>query len=140
MNGATALASLGEALLAEPLWLQGWVLLLVIVHLLATVFVVGREDGVRRVRAEPVAILGSFLVAAALMEWLFQHYGYVRLLGLAHLLGWTPVYGWVLLRRRRIGPETVHGRWIHAYLMIAGLSLIIDVVDVVRWLLGDGAL
>lgn len=139
MNGATEPASLGGALLAEPLWLQGWVLLLVVVHLLAIVFVVGREDGARRVRAEPVAILASFLVAAILMEWLFQQYGYVRLLGLAHLLGWTPVYVWVLLRRRRIGLATLHGRWIHAYLLIAGLSLIIDAVDVVRWLLGDGA-
>ncbi|MDZ7824935.1 MAG: hypothetical protein U5R48_01530 [Gammaproteobacteria bacterium] len=138
MNG-TEPASLGGALLAEPLWLQGWVLLLVVVHLLAIVFVVGREDGARRVRAEPVAILASFLVAAILMEWLFQQYGYVRLLGLAHLLGWTPVYVWVLLRRRRIGLATLHGRWIHAYLLIAGLSLIIDAVDVVRWLLGDGA-
>ena len=140
MNGATEPASLGGALLAEPFWLQGWVLLLVVVHLLAIVFVVGREDGARRVRAEPVAILASFLVAAILMQWLFQQYGYVRLLGLAHLLGWTPVYVWVLLRRRRIGLATLHGRWIHAYLLIAGLSLIIDAVDVVRWLLGDGAL
>lgn len=140
MNESGGPASLGEAILTEPLWLQGWVLLLVAVNLLALVFVVGREGGRWRLRLEPVAILAGFFVAAAIMEWLFEHYGYVRLLGLAHLLGWTPVYVWVLLQRRRIGLATVYGKYIHAWLLIAGLSLIIDVVDVARYLLGDGAL
>lgn len=74
------------------------------------------------------------------MEWLFEQYGYVRRLGLAHPLGWTPVYAWVLLQRRRIGLATTYGKYIHAWLPIAGPSLIIDAVDVVRYFLVDGAL
>ena len=74
------------------------------------------------------------------MNWLYGEVGYVRLLGLAHVLFWGPVYGWILWRRRAIGTASWYGKYIHLYLVIAGTSLVIDVVDVVRYLVGDGQL
>jgi len=133
-------ATLNEAIATEPVWLQVWVMALVVTNLAALLFVVHREQGRWRVRAEPVAILVSFVAAGLFMGWLYGQVGYVRLLGLAHLVFWGPVWGWILSRRRAIGGETLFGKYIHVYLAVAGLSLLIDAVDVIRYLLGDGAL
>ena len=75
-----------------------------------------------------------------IMTWLYSQVGYVRLLGLAHLVYWTPVYLWMWSRRRALVRGTLFTKWVQAYLIIVGLSLAIDVVDVIRHLVGDGEL
>jgi len=133
--------SLDAALATEPLWLQAWVLLLVVTHLAALLFVVRRRpQGGLAVRTEPIAIVLSFLAAGLFMGWLYEQVGYVRLLGLPHLVFWTPVWVWMLRRRRALGARTLFGKYVHAYLVVAGLSLVIDLVDVARYLVGDGQL
>ena len=132
--------TLGAAIGTEPMWLQTWVGVLGFVQLVGLVFVVGRVDGRWRVRPEPIVMLASLIAAATLMEWLYGQVGYVRLLGLAHIVCGTPVYVWFLRRRRLVGTRPMFGRWINAYLVIVGISLVIDFVDVTRHLLGDGEL
>ncbi|MFU8814786.1 MAG: hypothetical protein ACNA7W_05540 [Pseudomonadales bacterium] len=56
------------------------------------------------------------------------------------LIAWTPVYTWILLRRHRFDAGTAYGNYIRAYLVIAGISLIIDAADVLRYLAGDAEL
>lgn len=133
-------ASLGEAIATEPFWLQAWMFLLVVSNLSALFFAVRREEGRWRIRPEAIAIALSFLAAGAFMGWLYQQVGYVRLLGLAHLLFWGPVWVWVLARRNAIGTSSWFGRYLRVYLVVAGISLAIDAVDLVRYLLGDGEL
>lgn len=134
-------ATLTEAIASEPTWLRAWVMLLVVTHTVAAIaFIVGKESGGWRVRGEPIAIIVGFVAAGMLMNWMYAEYGYVRLLGLAHLIGWTPAYLWVLTRRKRIGVATLYGKYIHAYLLIASVSLVIDTIDVIRYLLGDAEL
>ncbi|XOV85807.1 MAG: hypothetical protein ACFHX7_12540 [Pseudomonadota bacterium] len=118
--------TLGEAIATEPAWLQAWVMTLVLSNLLAILFVVGRENGKWTVRYEPIAIVASFIAAGVLMGWMYGQFGYVRLLGLAHLVFWTPVYIWVLTRRKAIGTASLYGKYIVLYLVIAGTSLVID--------------
>jgi hypothetical protein len=72
------------------------------------------------------------------MNWLYTQVGYVRLLGVAHLVFWTPVYVWVLLHRRTLQSEGLFGKYVLLYLVVAGISLVIDLVDLIRYLLGDG--
>lgn len=132
--------TLGDAIAGEPLWLQAWIGLLVVTNLLAVLFVIARKDGRWRVRPEPIAILVAFFAAGMLMEWLYARVGYVRLLGLAHLVFWGPVWVWLVMRRADIGTGTWFGRYVHLYLGIAGISLVIDAIDVIRHLLGDGQL
>lgn len=141
MNAASDLpATLNDAIATEPLWLQAWVLVLVVANLAALLFVIGRRQGRWLVRPEAVAIVASFVAAALFMGWLYEQVGYVRLLGLAHLLCWGPVWVWVLSRHRAIGTSTLFGKYVHLYLLIAGASLLVDAVDVIRYLLGDGEL
>jgi len=140
MEESSIPATLNEAILSEPLWLQVWVLVLVIANLAAIPFVRTRVDGAWKLRKECLAIIASFVIAAILMDWMYNTYGYVRLLGMAHLVAWTPAYVYVLMRRKEIGLSTVFGKYIHFYLVIAGISLAIDSLDVVRYFLGGGAL
>ena len=133
-------ATLNEAIATEPLWLQAWVTILVLTHLIAVAFVVTREQGAWRIRLEPLAILASFIGSTLLITWLYGVVGYVRLLGVAHLVFWTPVFAWVFMRVRAAGTQSVLGKYLVGYLLIAGTSLVIDVVDLVRHLMGDGEL
>jgi hypothetical protein len=82
----------------------------------------------------------AFVAAAILMQQLYQSIGYVRLLGLAHLVCWGRVWFWILSRRREYEWRSLFGGYLHVYLLIAGISLLIDVIDVVRYVLGDGEL
>ena len=128
------------AMATEPAWLRAWIGVLVVSNLAAVLFIVKREDGRFGVRPEPIAIVVSFLAAGAFMGWLYDQLGYVRLLGLAHLVFWGPVWVWVLIRQREIGQASLFGKYLLLYLAVAGLSLAIDAIDVARYLVGDGAL
>ncbi len=133
--------TLGEAMGAEPLWLRTWIQVLVAAHLGALLFVVGREHGRWKVRSEPIAILAVFAAAGVAMGRLYEEVGYVRLLGIAHLVFWGPVYGWILFARRDLYPlRTPFGAYLRIYLVIAGISLAIDAIDVARYGMGDGEL
>jgi len=133
-------ATLNEAIFSEPLWLQAWVMLLVIANIGAIPFAPTKENNAWKLRSECVAIIVSFVVAAILMDWMYNTFGYVRLLGMAHLVAWTPAFVYVLMRRKQLGMSTAFGKYVHFYLVIAGLSLVIDLLDVVRYLVGDGEL
>lgn len=141
MNPTQPSLTLNEAMATEPIWLQGWVMTLVVVNLVSLLFVVTRrEGGGLGIRTESVAIITAFLLAAALMGQIYEQVGYVRLLGLAHLVCWGPVWAWLLDRRRAIGTTSAFGKYIHVYLTVAGASLAIDLLDVVRYAIGDGEL
>lgn len=130
-------ATFSVALLSEPAWLLAWLALLIGTHFLSLIFTVYREQSAFRYRWEPIAIVVSFMIAGSIMEVLYQSVGYVRLLGIGHIIGWTPMYAWLLYHRKQIGFESMWGKYVHLYLVLAGISLVIDSVDVVRYLVGD---
>ena len=130
-------ADLNTAIAMQAAWLQAWVMVLVIVNLAAALFLVARRDGKFSVRVEALAILVSFFAAGAAMGWLYEQLGYVRLLGLPHLVFWLPVYAWlaVKFRRNEFTPPFKH--YLLLYFLVAGVSLVLDFVDVLRYLLGE---
>lgn len=133
--------TLGEAMATEPLWLRTWIRLLVAANLGAVLFLFERREGRFRIRPEPPAILAAFVAAGVAMGWLYEQVGYVRLLGLAHLVFWGPVFAWIFLARRKLhSSRSPFGVYLRVYLLIAGASLAIDAIDVVRHLAGDGQL
>jgi|TARA_B110000305_G_scaffold71185_1_gene79892 hypothetical protein len=56
-------ATLNEAVFSEPLWLQAWVMLLVIANIAAVPFALSKEKGAWKLRSECVAIIVSFVVS-----------------------------------------------------------------------------
>ena len=131
-------ADLNAAIALQPAWLQTWVIVLVIVNLAAALFLVARKDGKFGVRIEALAILLSFFAAGMMMTWLYDKLGYVRLLGLPHLVFWLPVYAWLVVKFRRGEFTPPFKQYLVMYFVVAGLSLLIDFVDVVRYLIGEG--
>ena len=131
--------TLNAAIATEPIWLQAWVGLLVIANLGAIAFVMTKRDGRLRVRIDSVAILASFFAAAALMTWMYDRVGYVRLLGLPHLLFWGPVFAWLLFKYRKRDIPSPFRHYLLFYLTVAGVSLVIDCIDVARYITGETA-
>lgn len=119
-------------LLSGPAWLVLWLNWLAAVHLGAAFFL----------RSQPLAkwILVAFATSFVLLNLIYAMVGYERLLGLAHLLAWPPVTVAVVRALRRAALPARWRMYLWALLASQVLSLSVDLVDVVRWFLGNGAL
>ena len=76
------------------------------------------------------------MMAAFVIMWIiYIKKGFVRLLGLGHLIAWTPQVVWY----SQVVGDAVGGfqYWLISVIVLNGLSLAIDFVDVIRYSLGD---
>ncbi len=117
-----------EHILRYPLWLQAWIAWMGIVNAAAIVFL-------RHVQARWA--LAAFLGAALFMETLYRLNGFNRLLGLAHVVFWTPAVVYLVRQRPRLEPGSALRVWVTILLVTNISSLVVDYTDVVRYLLGD---
>ena len=62
--------------------------------------------------------------------------GFTRLLGLGHVL-WVPLVAWLWTRLPQIPAADFFGIWIRSLMAVNAISLVIDTVDVMRYLAGD---
>lgn len=115
-------------ILQEPWWLLAWIGWLGLVNAAGLAFL--REIEARWVLA---ALTGSFL----LMSALYHFSGYNRFLGLGHVLFWTPLVLYLYRRLSRMVGPRLYETWIRVLLATNGVSLVIDYVDVLRYLMGD---
>ena len=118
-----------EQILAEPLWLVIWVFILMTVNTASLLFI-------KRVEARYVLV--AWLINLPLMTYLFETFGYVRLLGFSHVVVWTPLLIYLWLKRKNwMPPQSLTDKWITLLFSVNLLSLVIDYIDVARWLLGE---
>ena len=89
-------------------------------------------------RAEAWVVLGTGLLAATIMTVLHAKLGYVRLVGVGHFV-WIPMLIWLVFRLNHIPGGTLFHGWILTLIAMDTVSLLIDVVDLVRYLRGDRA-
>ena len=118
-----------EQIVAQTFWIKVWIFWILFINGASLLFV-GRAEG--------RWVLAAWLLAIATMTLLYQHFGYTRILGLAHLLWWTPLVIYLFRRRAGFG-EGSFGGWARLLLLTNAASLVVDAVDVVRFLLGDRA-
>ncbi len=88
---------------------------------------------------EAKVTLLSLTLSFIIMSLIFARYGFVRLLGLGHILFWTPLCVWLGFNLAT-GTYNMAGGfryWIIFLLLINGLSLVIDYVDVFRFWRGE---
>lgn len=81
--------------------------------------------------------LASLMAAFVIMWAIYVKKGFVRLLGLGHLLAWMPQMAWFA---RTVAQGEVQGAfhyWLIAVLAMNGTAMLIDLVDVVRYSLGE---
>lgn len=118
-----------EAMLTVlPLPWRVWIATLMFLNMIAPLFFLARP--------EAQAVLAATMAAALIQMAIFKAKGFVRLLGIGHL-PWLPVVLWLMSRTDAIGDETLFGRWILAVIVFDGLSLVIDAIDVGRYVAGD---
>jgi hypothetical protein len=89
-------------------------------------------------RTEAWVVLGTGLLAAAIMTVLHAKLGYVRLIGVGHFV-WIPMLIWLLFRLDHIPEGTLFHGWLIALLAMNTVSLLIDIIDLVRYLRGARA-
>jgi predicted membrane-bound dolichyl-phosphate-mannose-protein mannosyltransferase len=87
-------------------------------------------------RTEAWVVLGTGLLAATIMTVLHVKLGSVRLLGIGHFV-WIPMLIWLVFRLDHILGGTLFYRWLLTLIAVDTVSLLIDIVDLVRYLRGD---
>lgn len=117
-------------LASGPSWVYAWVNFMGVVFMLAIPFSFTRVEARWALLAMALAFPSMMALHAAV--------GMVRLLGIVHIVFWTPlaVYLW---RRRgswRV-KDTLAGKWLALLFATILVSLVFDYTDVVRYLLGD---
>ncbi len=85
---------------------------------------------------EAKVVLAAFLASAALMTAIFAAKGFVRLLGIGHIF-WIPMVPWLWTRFDQVEPDNLIGYWMIAVMAVNGIALIIDAIDVLRYVRGE---
>ena len=68
---------------------------------------------------------------------MYEQMGYVRLLGLPHVILWTPLAVYLFRQVRRPDMPQWPARLMSVTLVVILISLAFDYVDVIRWMLGE---
>jgi hypothetical protein len=87
-------------------------------------------------KTEAWVVLGTGLLAATIMTALHAKLGYVRLLGIGHFV-WIPMLVWLGFRLDKLHEGTLFRGWIMTLMAMDIVSLLLDVVDLIRYLRGD---
>lgn len=117
-----------------PQWVQLWINVLGTLPLLIVlVLLLGKET---RKDALVVFILtvGAYGSVLGLHAWL----GMVRLLGVGHVIFWTPLLFYLVQRLRNDPPARILSRSAMFLLTaVIAVALVFDYYDVLRWILGE---
>lgn len=123
-----AFIKFNKGMMRLPIQWRLWLLLLVTANLIVPLFHLHR--------LEAQVVIGTLLISMMIMTGLTALTGFTRLLGLGHIL-WAPLLYWLWTRLGQIPPDDVFGMWIRALMVLNALSLVIDVIDVTRYLKGE---
>ncbi len=113
-----------------PLPWQAWLAMLIGANLVAPLFFLEH--------VEAQVTIGALLVSMALMTALTARFGFSRILGLGHA-AWLPLLAFLVVRVAEVPATTAFGLWLRTVIVLDAISLVIDAVDVVRFLRGDRA-
>ncbi|MEO9168588.1 MAG: hypothetical protein ABI230_09310 [Aestuariivirga sp.] len=122
-----------DAVAHQPLWVRLWLdWLLFAVIALPFALLIWKQS-----RIIVLAAIIADIPAGLGTAWIYQHMGYVKLLGLAHIFSWTPlaVYLYMQLKRSDL-PQWP--RWIVTVVLVTlVISLAFDYTDALRYILGE---
>jgi len=119
-----------EGIMSMPIGWQIWVYWMMIVNT-ASIFFLRTPIG--------KFCLAVWIPNGIMMSLLAEQVGYTRLLGLSHIIWWTPLVLFIALRikNKAVDFSTWAGRWALVLLVTNALSLVVDYVDVARYIAGD---
>jgi hypothetical protein len=116
-------------LLHGPRWILLWVTVVLMgVNMVAPLAFLGT--------LEAKVVLVTFMMGGMLMMVLTARFGFTRILGLGHIL-WIPLIVFLFTRWGLHPADTPMGIWLRAVILINGISLVMDGIDVVRYARGE---
>ena len=125
-----AFIKFNKGVMRAPIYVRLWLMLLVFSNLIVPLFYLHR--------VEAQVVLGAFLASVILMTGLTGLSGFTRLIGLGHI-SWLPLLYFLWTRLDQIPSDEVFGGWIRVLIGLNAISLVIDGVDVLRYIAGDRA-
>ena len=123
-----AFIKFNKGIMKMPILWQLWLMLLVVVNLVVPLFFLDR--------LEAQVVVVALLASATLMTILTGVFGFTRLLGLGHIF-WFPLLYFLWLRLVQIPADDFFGIWVRALMALNAASLVIDIIDVSRYIAGD---
>jgi hypothetical protein len=117
-----------RGILAMPIHWRLWLALLVGTNLVVPLFFIER--------AEAQAAIGAFVTSMGLMTALTARFGFSRILGFGHV-AWVPLLGFLLTRLSEVPMDDAFGLWLRVVIALDATSLVIDAIDVVRFVRGE---
>jgi hypothetical protein len=123
-----------DAAMVQPLWVKIWLLWLMPVLVLAPLILLVSRSTRRAGLFTIIAHIPVFIIVPEM----YDQMGYVRLLGLPHLIFWIPLVIYLILRVYRGTPiETPYRQVLYVLIGTLLICLAFDAQDVVRYLLGE---
>ena len=125
-----AFIKFNKGVMRGPIHVRLWLMLLIFFNLLVPLFYIHR--------VEAQVVLGALLASATLMTVLTGLSGFTRLLGLGHIF-WLPLLYFLWNRLGQIPADDLFGVWIRIVIAVNAISLVIDGIEVLRYIAGDRA-
>ncbi len=125
-----AFIKFNKGVMRGPIYVRLWLMLLIFSNLVVPLFYLHR--------VEAQVVLGALLASVILMTGLTGLSGFTRLIGLGHIF-WLPLLYFLWTRLDHIPSAELFGAWIRILIGLNAISLVIDGIDVVRYIAGDRA-
>jgi hypothetical protein len=77
----------------------------------------------------------AWLCNIVMILTLYNLFGYSRILGLSHIIAWTPLLIYLLRHRKPFVEENWAGRYLYWFMAVVVISLAFDYVDLGRYLM-----
>ncbi len=119
-----------EFIANSPTWVVIWVYFMTAILALAIPFSFQYREARWILLGIVLGMIGTIVAYAT--------FGFTRLTGLGHIVFWslTLIY-MVTVRGRGHYEKTLFSKWILLAAFVIGASLMLDVIDALRWLLGE---
>ncbi len=122
-----------EAIAQQPTWLGVWLDWLFFgAFILPLALLIWRQS-----RLAAILTIGAGILGGVSVYFLYAQFGYVKLLGLSHVVMWTPLAVYLFRQAQRVDMPDWPRRVIWVVLITILISLAFDYVDVARYVLGN---
>lgn len=123
-----AFIKFNKGVMKMPIPVRLWIMLLIVINLVVPLFFINRM--------EAQIALGALMASMILMTILTALTGFTRLLGLGHIF-WIPLIYYLWTQLGQFPANDFFGIWVRTLITINASSLVIDMVDIIRYMAGD---